>query len=255
MMRPRGFTLLELIVVIAIFGVMSAMAYGGLSSVMKTRSHVEQSMERTAEYQKAFMRLRNDFQAAHWRPVRDAFGTTQAAFIGDATSHVTLTRAGWRNPLSQPRASLERVTYYLDTDKKALIRSSFRVLDQAQDAKPVQVALLENVTELNWRYLDASREWKNTWPTASTNNSTAGAAKAAPPLAVEITLVTPDLGELKFLFKLGVDQRPSGFQTGLITPGGTAGSTGAENNDNPGTKPNEEQNPQTPVEPNEGESE
>lgn len=229
MMRARGFTLLELIVVIAIFGVMSAMAYGGLSSVLKTRVHVEKSLERTAEYQKAFMRLRNDFQNAHNRPVRDPYGTTQPAFIGDTNSHVTVTRGGWRNPLSQPRASLERVTYYLDPDKKALIRSSYRVLDQAQDSKPVEVELLESVTELSWRYLDSKREWQTTWPPASLSSSTSSSGSStqppAPPMAVEITLHTDDMGEIVFLFRLGLDTRPQGFQPGLITSTGTTPNT------------------------------
>jgi len=229
-MRARGFTLLELIVVIAIFGVMSAMAYGGLSSVLKTRVHVEQTLERTGEYQKAYMRLRNDFQEVHARTIRDAFGTEQPAFIGDSYAHVSMTRGGWRNPLSQPRASLERVTYYLDTDKKALIRRSFRVLDQAQDSKPVEVTLLSGVTELSWRYFDQSRQWQTTWPPASASNTTTGTTPP-PPLAVEITLHTPDMDQLKFLFNLGLDPLPQGFKPGLITSG-TSGTTSGTNTTN-----------------------
>lgn len=229
-MRARGFTLLELIVVIAIFGVMSAMAYGGLSSVLKTRVHVEKSLERTAEYQKAFMRLRNDFQNVRYRPVRDPYGTTQAAFIGDTDAHVTITRGGWRNPLSQPRASLERVSYALDPDKKALIRSSYRVLDQSQDSKPVQVTLLENVTKLSWRYLDSSRAWQTLWPpTSITGGSTSTSSSTVspqPPMAVEITLTTDDMGEFHFLFRLGMDAWPQGFQPGLATGTGTGTGTG-----------------------------
>lgn len=224
MMRNRGFTLLELIVVIAIFGVMSAMAYGGLSSVLKTRAHVEKSLERTAQYQKAFMRLRGDFQNIRYRPVRDSYGVTQPPFIGDTNSHVTITRGGWRNPMSQPRASLERVAYYFDKDKRALIRSSYRVLDQSQDSKPAEVTLLENVSELSWRYLDGKREWQTLWPPASVTGSSTSTSTASPqpPLAVEITLQTDDMGEIRFLFRSGEDTWPQGFQPGVATPkGGT----------------------------------
>lgn len=232
MMRPRGFTLLELIVVIAIFGVMSAMAYGGLSSVLKTRTHVEKSLERTAEYQKAFMKLRNDFQNVRYRPVRDAYGTTQGPFIGDTYGHVTITRGGWRNPLSQPRASLERVAYYLDPDKKALIRSSYRVLDQSQDSKPVEVTLLENVTDLSWRFLDRKREWQTLWPpTSLTGSSTSNSSDIPqPPLAVEITLHTADMGEIRFLFRSGLDTWPQGFTPGQATAGTQGGSSSANTN-------------------------
>lgn len=238
MMRHRGFTLLELIVVIAIFGVMSVMAYGGLSSVLKTRTHVEQSLERTAEYQKAFMRLRNDFQNVRNRPVRDAYGVTQGPFIGDTDGHVTITRGGWVNPLSQPRASLERLTYYFDPDKKALIRSSYRVLDQSQDSKLYEVTLLQNVTSLSWRYLDSKREWQTLWPPTSFTGSSSGSTTsfAQPPMAVEITLNTDDLGEIRFLFRLGMDIWPQGFRPGQATSGGT----GTGNTPNPVNPDNNE---------------
>lgn len=238
MMRNRGFTLLELIVVIAIFGVMSAMAYGGLSSVLKTRTHVEKSLERTAEYQKAFMRLRNDFQNVRYRPVRDAYGVTQGPFIGDNDAHVTITRGGWRNPLSQPRASLERVTYYFDPDKKALIRSSYRVLDQSQDSKLFEVTLLENVTSLSWRYLDNKREWQTLWPPTSLAGSTTSSTSnfPQPPMAVEITLKTDDMGEIRFLFRLGMDAWPQGFQPGQATAGGPGNGNG-QNNAKPAEAP------------------
>jgi general secretion pathway protein J len=216
-----GFTLLELLVVVAIFGVMAAMAYGGLNSVLQTRVRVERSLERTAQYQKAYMRLRNDFQEADNRPVRDSYGDPQAAFIGSSNGRVDLTRGGWRNPLSQPRASLERVAYFYDADKKTLLRSSFRVLDQAQDSKPVEVTLLDQVQDLSWRYLDSARAWQTTWPpqTTTTNSTT---TVAPPPLAVEVTLHTPDLGELRFVFRLGLDTLPQNFPSGYV-PGGTAG--------------------------------
>jgi general secretion pathway protein J len=59
---PHGFTLIELLVVMVIFSLISLMAYGGLSSVMKTRVAVEASLDRTAQLQKTYQRLREDFQ-------------------------------------------------------------------------------------------------------------------------------------------------------------------------------------------------
>ncbi|TXH03533.1 MAG: type II secretion system protein GspJ [Nevskiaceae bacterium] len=219
MMRARGFTLLELIVVIAIFGIMAAMAYGGLNSVLQTRARVEQSLSRTAQYQKAWMRLRNDFQEVRNRPVRDAYGDLQPAFSGNRDGRVDFTHAGWRNPLLQPRAGLERVFYHYNDKDKTLVRSSYRVLDQAQDSKPVDNPILDRVTDISWRYLDTSREWQTTWPPSTTATSTPSAATVAaqaPPLAVELTLHTEDLGALRFLFRLGLDPLPKDLKTGYV---------------------------------------
>lgn len=216
MMRSaRGFTLLEIIVVIAIFGVMSVMAYGGLASILHSRQRVSLALDRTAELQRAYMRMREDFQQVRNRPARDNYGDAQPAFSGSRDHQVLFTHGGWRNPLMLPRASLERVLYHLDAKTGTLIRSSYRVLDLAQDSKPVDVPLLSEVDDLQWRYLDpATREWLTTWPADTLSNDPATRAAIAPPLAVEMTLETKDLGELKFLFKLGLDPLPKGYLGG-----------------------------------------
>ncbi|MEK6805282.1 MAG: type II secretion system minor pseudopilin GspJ [Pseudomonadota bacterium] len=195
MHTSRGFTLLELVVVIAIFGVMSVMAYGGLSSVLTSRARVEEALNRTADLQKTYMRLRSDFQQVEPRPIRDEFGVEQPAFIASpGVDRTEFTRGGWRNPLGHERSGFERVSYRLD-DKK-LLRETWRVLDRAQDSQPVKTELLDGVEELRWRFLDANRQWQTQWPAALP-----AIANSPPPLAVEITLVTRNAGELRFLFR------------------------------------------------------
>lgn len=213
-----GFTLLELIVVLAIFAVFSLMAYGGLDSVLQTRAQVEEALQRTATAQKAYIRLRDDFQQIRNRPVRDGFGDTQPPIRTDRLGRVELTRGGWRNPLTQPRAGLERVSYRLDGKK--FKRESWRVLDQAQDSKAVELVLFDNVKTLSWRLLDANREWHRDWPPENPDRSSAQAAPL--PIAVEITLDTADWGELKFLFRLGLETpKLSDFGGPGPNPGGS----------------------------------
>lgn len=200
--RARGFTLLELIVVLGIFAVLSVLAYGGLNSVLETRKGVERALERTAAMQKTYLRLRNDFQQLRDRPVRDRFGgpVNDPALLLSPDGVVELTRGGWRNPLSQPRSSMERVAYRLDEDDR-LIRASWRVLDRAQDSAVVETPLLENVENLRWRFLDSAREWQAAWPPLNVAAPASPAtAASSSPLAVELTMTTRDWGEIKFLF-------------------------------------------------------
>jgi len=221
----RGFTLLEVILVVLIFGIMSAMAYGGLNSVLKTRTAVESSIERTADLQRAYMRMRSDFQNLALRPIRDNFGDTQPALLGSRDNVVELTRGGWRNPLYLPRSSFERVVYRLADHK--LERASYRVLDRAQDSEPVRLPLLDRVDELKLRYMDESREWVEQWPAQSSSTRSPNGAPQNPPLAIELTLLTKDLGELRFLFKPGSEPAPAGLNTpGLPGAGIGSGSDG-----------------------------
>lgn len=199
MRRQRGFTLMELILVIGIFAVMSVLAYGGLNSVLTSRSQIEAALKRTADYQKSWQRLRSDFQQVQTRGARDEFGVAQAALLADRFGNVEFTRGGWRNPLGSARSTLERVRYRLE-DKK-LLRESWRALDRAQDSLPVQAVVFDRVTEVEWRFLNTGREWLDQWPSS---NSTR-ASDAPPPVAVELVVTTEDWGTLRFLFRTGAE--------------------------------------------------
>ncbi len=230
MRTVRGFTLLELLVVIAIFAVFALMAYGGLDTVLQTRAGVEVAMEKTASVQKAYIRLRDDFQQVRNRPARDAYGDLQPAIYVSRDARVEFTRGGWRNPLLLPRPGLERVSYRLDGKK--FKRESWRVLDLAQDSKPVELVLFDDVRELRWRFLDDKREWHEDWP--PTSNSSVTAANAPIPLAVEIELDSEGWGELRFLFRLGVKKVAV---TQVPGPGGNPNP-----NTNPDTSPGTDTN-------------
>jgi general secretion pathway protein J len=198
--RSAGFTLLELIVAVGIFAVLALLAYGGLDSVLNTRRSIEQRFERIAQLQKAYMRMRGDFQQTRNRPIRDEFGSDSPALILlPSPTALEFTRGGWRNPTSQPRSSMERVAYHLSDDQ--LIRSSWRILDRVQGTAPVDVVVLTGVEEIGWRFLDKDRQWQESWPPPSQ----AGQTTAPPPLAVELSLQTKDWDELTLLFRLGLD--------------------------------------------------
>ena len=207
--RHAGFTLLELIVAIAIFAIMAVMAYGGLDSVLNQRRAVEQRLDHIAQLQKAYMRLRADFQQVRNRPVRDPFGDeSPALYVTPSAPVLEFTRGGWRNPTFQPRSTQERVSYHVADGK--LLRDSWRVLDRVQGAEPAELIVLEGVTEITWRFYGSSGQWETNWPPLTQLGS--AAADIAPPTALEITLQTKDWGQLRFLFRTGLD--PSGCSNG-----------------------------------------
>jgi general secretion pathway protein J len=190
-----GFSLLELVVAIAIFAMLSVMAYGGLASVLSARERVLQSLERTTALQKAYVRLRNDLQQLRARPARDPYGEPQAALLLAPDGALEFTRSGWRNPLSQPRSALERVAYRLDADDR-LVRTSWRAVDRAQNAAAVEAVVLDQVEDLRWRFLEG-KEWRESWPPAGAGGAS---VLAAVPRAVEVTLTLKDAGEVRLLF-------------------------------------------------------
>lgn len=237
--RNRGFTLLEMMVVIGLFALVAAMAYGGLMAVMKTRVALEQRLDRIAELQKAYWLLRDDFQNGVDRPILDNNGVPQPAlrYVG-LERRVDFTRGGWANPLRLPRATLRRVGYWWDSDNKTLVRRTWPVLDRAPQTEPVDTTLLADVDGLSWRFLDGNGQWQQEWPTqqatvqgvaqaalnaaqtATPNPASALQRSPPPPVAVEMTLDTGDWGRLRFLFQVGLSQYASATpQTGVPSPG------------------------------------
>ncbi len=195
-MNGRGFTLLELLVALAVFAILSVMAYQGLRTVGEVRQRVEGQAERLASLQLALGLLERDLEQAASRPVRDGYGDLRPAFEGSALGPeiMAFTRSGWRNPAGLPRSNLQRVAYrYRDG---VLYRRHWRVLDQAQDSAPVERPLLEGVEALELRFLDHGLQWQGAWPADPER------MRELLPRAVEITLDVQGIGEIRRLFRL-----------------------------------------------------
>lgn len=197
MSRAYGFTLLELLVALSIVALVSVMAYGGLRSVLQTRQHVEQQAERMQQLQTALLIIGRDLQQMSPRGIRDEYGDRQPVMRSASMGALLLefTRAGWNNPAGLPRSQLQRIAYGLE--QQALQRYAWQVLDRAQDSVPYQGVLLEGVRSVEWRYLDAAREWQEQWPADES-----GAVTDSMPLAVEMRLELDDLGVIRRLFVL-----------------------------------------------------
>ncbi|HEX7381971.1 MAG TPA: type II secretion system minor pseudopilin GspJ [Nevskiaceae bacterium] len=209
-----GFTLLELLVVIGIFAVFAAMAYGGLISVLQTRADLEARLDRTATYQKAYWILRDDFQSGVDRPVLGNDGQLQSALqYAPAHRNVEFTRDGWPNPMDRPRSTLRRVGYLWDEAHRALTRRTWPVLDRAPATGLTDTTLLGEVDAVHWRFLGDGAGWTDAWPSGSgqlPSFAIPGVAAPGPlanaqppPRAVELVLETHDWGRVRLLFPYG----------------------------------------------------
>lgn len=104
----KGFTLLELLVAIAIFAVLATLAYGGLRTVIDARTQTRAVSQRLAALQETFLFFDQDLAQASTRAVRDGFGDARPALagmgpatpadMGSATLELVLTRSGMLQP-------------------------------------------------------------------------------------------------------------------------------------------------------------
>jgi general secretion pathway protein J len=196
--RPGGFTLLELLVAVAIFSVVAVTAYGGLAAVLDSEAALEEHSAALNELQLALQLMHRDLLQVTDRPARDAFGDVQPALMAaPGTGRVIeFTRDGWPNPGDLRRSELARVAYALDRDR--LVRATWLHVDRAPEAEALSAVLLEGVEDLQLRFLDREGNWGEIWPPL---NLPPG-EEAGLPAALELVIDHERWGRIRRVFGL-----------------------------------------------------
>ncbi|QPK64727.1 type II secretion system minor pseudopilin GspJ [Methylomonas sp. LL1] len=182
----RGFTLLEILIALAVFAIMAAMAYAGLTAVLDTRQATETRSGSLSQLQQLLYLLNEDLSQAVQRPVRDELGTEQPAFSGgNGEELLTFTRSlpDWLD--SPNRSHLQRVSYRHENG--AIYRQVWNILDRTQQTQSRRRKILDS-DSVELRFY--GKEWSNNWP----------AVGGVIPKAVEVKLGQAGLGEVRRLF-------------------------------------------------------
>lgn len=195
--RAAGFTLLELLVAIAILSLVAVGSYQLLFSTMATRDQATQRERGLRELQRAVMLLQRDLVQVTRRPVRDEFGDLQPAFLLPREDVMEFTRAGWRNPLQEARSDLVRVRWRVADGR--LLREHWNVLDRTRTSVPATSVLLENVSGFRLM-VRANGGWAPSWPPLGDGQRQPGATPL--PEAVEITFNVAPWGEIRRVIAL-----------------------------------------------------
>ena len=166
-----GFTLVELLVALAIFAILSGFAYRGLTAMLETRAALTQESRKWRDASLFVGRVERDLAAVLARNAVGASGTLLPA-VSSALGTVgggdglALTRCGsdlQQNALAAP----QRVADRLVGDR--VERLAWAGVDAAPREEPVAITVLRPVRALSFRFLDPrSNEWRTAWPGSST---------------------------------------------------------------------------------------
>ena len=204
-----GFTLVEVLIAMAITAFVSVLSYQTLSTALAGIESARTESERLYEITRAFTVLSRDVRQMTNRPVRDEFGQMASAVSGGelARDPLRLTRSGWHNSTGAPRSTLQRVAYRLEEDK--LLRLSYPVLDRTTAIEPTETVLIDGVEVFELRFLPSvnalevdrnqvidRRFWQENWV------ADVGFTDKIidPPAAIEVRVILSDWGELERLY-------------------------------------------------------
>ena len=198
--KGDAFTLIEVLVSLAIFAILAALCYGALGRALDSAELLNSRMDRLQAIQRTIRLLGEDLQQLAPRPIRDELGDGFGPALDtnfQSGFALELTHGGWSNPLALPRGTLQRSAYRLEEDE--LIRYHWMVLDRTLANEAVDVVLLDGVESLLFRFLQSNGQWTEQWPPVN-RPGPLGARQR--PRAVEIILTLSGEGEIRRLLEI-----------------------------------------------------
>lgn len=192
-LSANGFTLVELMVALFIFGIVSAAGVALLRFSVDSQAASQQALADMSGIRRMNAALTNDLSQIAPRPARDMAGARQNAFFGgggaDGDLLISFVRRGWSNYDGDARSSLQKVDYRLVDG--VLERRAYPYVDGAEPLPGA--ALVSRIEAIALRYRSGG-EWRDRWdPTLATDL----------PDAVELTVDIEGLGPVRQLFQTG----------------------------------------------------
>ncbi len=182
-MKPRGFTLVEILIAVAIFALIAVVVSATLQQMLRTEEVSHRHLHQLHQLQMTLFLLENDIEQAVNRSIISSDQKHHPAFIG-MPHQLVLTRTGVVTPPGILRSALERVSYQYD--KKQLVRKFRPYLEASEFAvKSTPKVLLEDVSDINFEYLDSHNLFHRQWPPVN-------ASQQVLPKGVRVTVVVSE---------------------------------------------------------------
>lgn len=204
-LSSQGFTLLEILVTVAILGIVMLTALSALSAVNRTSAHIQETLTTTGAAAEAIGWIEADLNAIHVTAASlyrtpdvaedpDPYGFRCFSGPEDPSDFKRLEFAARAHrPLAPTEleisaGALARVSYFVRRvdDRFVLMRTDVFDLQAGWDPPPPAAVICENVLRLEWSFIDDQGEVHDEW------DSDEEQWKFATPRAVQLAI---EIGE------------------------------------------------------------
>lgn len=197
--KAKGFTLLEVLIAIAIFSMISMSSFSIFNTVIKSNESSKIRTDRINELQRGFLLIERDLLQIAKRSIRlngeapqEDFLYTDDNSFSDSESTLAFVRHGWTNPgLLLPRSNMQSVAYQLN--EGTFERLHFNFVDAIQGQEPKIRKLVTEIEELNFEFF-YDKEWQDK------------IIKKSLPQAIAVEFITKDYGLIRREFLVAGDK-------------------------------------------------
>ncbi|BCL68204.1 type II secretion system protein GspJ [Vibrio nigripulchritudo] len=192
--KVSGFTLIEVLVAIAVFASLSIAAYQVVNQVQLSNAQSLEKTERLQTMQRALIWMDNDFRQMALRQMRtngEAPSQTLLSYgdyiLESDDKGIVFSRLGWQNPQNVfPRGDVTKVGYRIREEN--LERVWWRYSDTPSGQEPLTRPILSDVESFTVTFYE-NGEWKEEWTKPK-----------ALPAAIAITLTLKDYGDIERVY-------------------------------------------------------
>ena len=162
----KGFTLIEIMIAVSIFAVISAIIFPIVIKTISTNSTIEKRSEKIAELQRMFIFMENDFRYMVQRTIRDPFDglSFDPSFAIDTDDGELIKFFTLLPDVNVGESQTRLVAWVLDDEK--LQRKTWFSISPFIDEEPRLATIVEGVDDVELRFAeeeDGALNWRSDW--------------------------------------------------------------------------------------------